>query len=123
MAMSPRQVKFGQDKNDTLPKYCRQCEVRFACNGECPKHRFATAPDGEAGLNYLCAGYKKFFTHIDPYMQFMAAQLRQQRAPANVMEWARIRDAEFLQSARPGRNDSCTCGSGKKFKRCCGASA
>ena len=123
MAMSPRQVKFGKDKNDTLPKYCRQCEVRFACNGECPKHRFATAPDGEAGLNYLCAGYKKFFTHIDPYMQFMAAQLRQQRAPANVMEWARIRDAEFLQSARPGRNDSCTCGSGKKFKRCCGASA
>ncbi|HVC90504.1 MAG TPA: anaerobic sulfatase-maturation protein [Acidobacteriaceae bacterium] len=123
MAMSPRQAKFGQDKNDTLPKYCRQCEVRFACNGECPKHRFATTPDGEPGLNYLCAAYKKFFTHVDPYMQFMAAQLRQQRAPANVMEWARMRGAEFLQSAKPGRNDPCTCGSGKKFKRCCGASA
>jgi len=123
MVESPQQIQFGQAKNDTLPKYCRQCEVRFACNGECPKHRFATTPDGEAGLNYLCAGYKKFFTHIDPYMQFMAAQLRQQRAPANVMEWVRMRDAAALQSGKPGRNGPCACGSGKKFKRCCGASA
>ncbi|MGB8478209.1 MAG: anaerobic sulfatase-maturation protein [Acidobacteriaceae bacterium] len=123
MVESPQQIQFGQAKNDTLPKYCQQCEVRFACNGECPKHRFATTPDGEAGLNYLCAGYKKFFTHIDPYMQFMAAQLRQQRAPANVMEWVRLRDAAILQSGKPGRNDPCICGSGKKFKRCCGLSA
>jgi uncharacterized protein len=56
MAESPQQVQFGQAKNDTLPKYCQQCKVRFAYNGECPKHRFATTPDGEAGLNYLCAG-------------------------------------------------------------------
>jgi uncharacterized protein len=56
MVESPQQVQFGRAKNDTLPKYCQQCEVRFACNGECPKHRFATTPDGEAGLNYLCAG-------------------------------------------------------------------
>ena len=123
MVESQQQIQFGQAKNDTLPKYCQQCEVRFACNGECPKHRFATTPDGEAGLNYLCAGYKKFFTHIDPYMQFMAAQLRQQRAPANVMEWVRIQDAEALKSGKPGRNDPCACGSGKKFKRCCGLSA
>jgi uncharacterized protein len=123
MVESPQQVQFGQAKNDTLPNYCRQCEVRFACNGECPKHRFATTPDGEAGLNYLCAGYKKFFTHIGPYMQFMAAQLRQQRAPANVMEWVRMCDAEASQSDKPGRNGPCACGSGKKFKRCCGASA
>jgi serine-type anaerobic sulfatase-maturating enzyme len=123
MVESPQQIQFGQAKNDTLPKYCRDCEVRFACNGECPKHRFATTPDGEAGLNYLCAGYKKFFTHIDPYMQFMAAQLRQQRAPANVMEWVRMRDAAASQSGKPGRNDPCPCGSGKKFKRCCGLSA
>lgn len=120
MVESPQQIQFGHAKNDTLPKYCRQCEVRFACNGECPKHRFATTPDGEAGLNYLCAGYKRFFTHIDPYMQFMAAQLRQQRAPANVMEWVRMREAAALPSANPGRNDPCLCGSGKKFKRCCG---
>ena len=123
MVESPQQIQFGQAKNDTLPKYCQQCEVRFACNGECPKHRFATTPEGEAGLNYLCAGYKKFFTHIDPYMQFMAAQLRQQRAPANVMEWARMQDADALKSGKPRRNDPCACGSGKKFKRCCGASA
>jgi uncharacterized protein len=122
MVESPQQIQFGQAKNDTLPSYCRQCDVRFACNGECPKHRFATTPDGEAGLNYLCAGYKKFFTHIDPYMQFMAAQLRQQRAPANVMEWVRMRDAAASQSGKPGRNDPCLCGSGKKFKRCCGLS-
>lgn len=123
MVESPQQVQFGQAKNDTLPKYCQQCEVRFACNGECPKHRFATTPDGEAGLNYLCAGYKKFFNHIDPYMQFMAAQLRQQRAPAYVMEWVRLRDAAAPQSGKSGRNDPCRCGSGKKFKRCCGLSA
>ncbi|MGC2251888.1 MAG: SPASM domain-containing protein, partial [Acidobacteriaceae bacterium] len=123
MVESPQQIQFGQAKNDTLPNYCRQCEVRFACNGECPKHRFATTPDGEAGLNYLCAGYKKFFTHIDPYMQFMAAQLRQQRAPANVMEWVRMQDAAAVESGKPGRNDPCPCGSGKKFKRCCGLSA
>jgi uncharacterized protein len=69
---SPQQTKFGQDKRDTLPRYCRACEVRFACNGECPKHRFIRTPDGEEGLNYLCAGYKIFFNHIDPYMRFMA---------------------------------------------------
>lgn len=123
MVESPQQIQFGHAKNDTLPKYCQQCEVRFACNGECPKHRFATTPDGEAGLNYLCAGYKKFFTHIDPYMKFMAEQLRRQRAPANVMEWVRLRDAAASPSARPGRNDPCPCGSGRKYKRCCGPSA
>jgi uncharacterized protein len=122
MAASPQQIKFGQDKNDTLPQFCQQCEVRFACNGECPKHRFLKTPDGEAGLNYLCAGYKKFFNHIDPYMRFMADQLRQQRAPANVMPWARAQDARVTKSDLPGRNDLCTCGSGKKFKRCCGQS-
>lgn len=82
-----QQRRFGTEKRDALPRYCRECEVRFACNGECPKHRFLTTPDGEPGLNYLCAGYKLFFNHIDPYMKFMAAELRNQRAPANVMQW------------------------------------
>jgi uncharacterized protein len=63
--------------------------VRFACNGECPKHRFISTPDGEPGLNYLCAGYKLFFQHVDPYMKFMADELRHQRPPANVMSWIR----------------------------------
>jgi uncharacterized protein len=85
MVGSARQKKFGQDKRDTLPRMCRECDVRFACNGECPKHRFATTPDGERGLNYLCAGYKHFFHHIDPHMRFMAAELRAGRPPANIM--------------------------------------
>ncbi len=71
---SEQQKTFGANKNDTLPQYCRSCDVRFACNGECPKHRFITTPDGEPGLNYLCAGYKMFFRHIDPYMRFMAGR-------------------------------------------------
>jgi uncharacterized protein len=121
MVDSAQQTKFGQDKRDTLPRYCRECEVRFACNGECPKHRFLRTPDGEAGLNYLCAGYKRFFNYIDPYMRFMAAELREQRAPANVMSWARLRDLQKAGKRRPGRNDPCICGSGKKFKKCCGA--
>ena len=85
MAGSAQQVKFGRDKWDSLPRMCRECDVRFACNGECPKHRFATTPSGEPGLNYLCAGYKYFFHHVDPFMQYMAAELRAGRPPANIM--------------------------------------
>ena len=118
LVQSDQQRSFGEAKESTLPRYCRECDVRFACNGECPKHRFASTPDGEAGLNYLCAGYKMFFRHIDPYMRFMAAELASNRAPANVMQWvaAQTRQAE-LETA--GRNDPCPCGSGRKFKHCC----
>jgi uncharacterized protein len=66
--------------------------VRFACNGECPKHRFLTTPDGEPGLNYLCAGYKMFFRHIDPYMQIMADLLAHQQPPALIMNLLRERE-------------------------------
>src|SRR5271157_5809110 len=86
---SAQQRSFGLDKRDSLPRYCRECDVRFACNGECPKHRFISTPDGEPGLNYLCAGYKIFFHHVDPYMKFMADELRHQRPPANIMSWIR----------------------------------
>ena len=85
MVNSAQQKSFGLDKLNSLPRMCRECDVRFACNGECPKHRFLTTPDGEPGLNYLCAGYKLFFHHIDLYMQFMAAELCSGRPPANVM--------------------------------------
>ncbi len=85
MLNSQQQIKFGNDKLDALPKFCRECEVRFACNGECPKHRFIQTPDGEAGLNYLCPAYKKFFNHIDPHMKTMAQLLRNDRAPAEIM--------------------------------------
>ncbi len=85
MVASPRQRKFGSDKTDTLPKFCRECEVRFTCHGECPKHRFLVTPDGEHGLNYLCSAYKRFFTHVAPYMRVMTDLLRQQRPPSEIM--------------------------------------
>lgn len=89
---SPQQARFGTAKAASLPSDCQSCDVRFACNGECPKHRFTQTTAGEYGLNYLCAGYKHFFHHIDPYMRFMANELRNNRAPAQVMEWARSRN-------------------------------
>lgn len=86
---SPAQTAFGLAKSSTLPRYCRECPVRFACHGECPKHRFLKTPHGEPGLNYLCAGYKKFFTHIEPAMNTMAALLGAQQAPATIMSMPR----------------------------------
>ena len=79
LVTSEQQRQFGLAKRDTLPRYCRDCSVRFACHGECPKNRFMTTPDGEPGLNYLCAGYKAFFTHIDRPMRTMAGLLREGR--------------------------------------------
>lgn len=91
MVDSPQQAAFGDAKSATLPRYCRECTVRFACHGECPKHRFLHTPQGEPGLNYLCAGYKKFFTHIAPAMTTMAALLANNRAPAEIMRLPRDR--------------------------------
>lgn len=87
MMFSERQQRFGADKRDRLPGQCRQCRYLFACNGECPKNRFATTADGEPGLNYLCEGYRKYFDHVAPYMDFMANELKHQRPPANVMNF------------------------------------
>ncbi len=84
MLYSDRQQKFGNDKYDRLPKQCKECEFIFACNGECPKNRFAYTADGEPGLNYLCSGYKRFFKHVAPYMEFMKNELQAGRPPANV---------------------------------------
>ena len=86
MMYSPRQLQFGQDKHDKLPTQCKECEFLFACNGECPKNRFALTAEGEPGLNYLCKGYHQFFEHVAPYMDFMKKELMAQRAPANVMQ-------------------------------------
>ena len=85
LVASQRQQQFGLDKRDTLPRYCRECDVRFACHGGCPKDRFISTPDGEPGLNYLCAGYKDFFHHVDRPMRFMAEQLRRGLAPAEIV--------------------------------------
>jgi len=89
MVGSEFQRQFGRDKSDKLPKYCRECDVRFACHGECPKHRFIRTPDGEPGLNYLCAAYQHFFRYVDPAMKQMTALLRAGRAPAEIMTLVR----------------------------------
>jgi len=73
---SPQQIAFGQAKRDTLPDYCKQCDVLFACNGGCPKDRFLQTPYGEPGLHYLCEGYQAFFRHVDRPMRIMAELLR-----------------------------------------------
>ncbi len=123
MVLSEQQRAFGQAKLDTLPQYCLSCDVRFICNGGCPKNRIINTPDGEPGLNYLCEGYKAFFHHIDGPMRFMANELRHRRAPANVMSYIRQRESELhrqQQFQSVGRNDPCPCGSGLKYKRCHG---
>ena len=121
LAGSEQQAQFGRDKRDALPPVCRECEARFICNGACPRNRISIAPDGSAGLNYLCEGYKAFFTHVDRPMRMMVEELRAGRAPANVM--LRLAQEEWeleqkLQKARP--NEPCPCGSGRKFKHCHG---
>ena len=85
LAASPRQAAFGEAKSSTLPAFCRRCDVRFACQGECPKNRFLRTPEGEPGLNYLCAAYKRFFHHANPALRGMAYLARQGRPPAEIM--------------------------------------
>jgi uncharacterized protein len=124
MILSPEQYQFGMRKLEKLPGYCIDCEYRFACHGECPKHRFETTPDGEYGLNYLCKAYKMFFSHVHPYMQYMGDELSNKRPPSNVMNFVKLMDDYKKQKTTPqkntpGRNDPCPCGSGKKFKNCC----
>ncbi len=114
LVASPQQLKFGQDKRDTLPRYCRECDVRFACHGECPKNRFIETPDGEPGLNYLCSGFKLFFHHVDFSMKLMAGLIRRGREANEVMS---ILERTF---ANTDRNDPCPCGSGRKYKQCHG---
>jgi uncharacterized protein len=121
LVASEQQRAFGQAKLDTLPEQCRNCEARFICNGACPKNRILVTEDGDAKLNYLCAGYKSFFMHINRPMQMMVNELRHRRAPANVMRVLNQEDmAKERAFAEAGRNDPCPCGSGKKFKHCHG---
>ena len=121
LVRSARQVQFGLDKRDSLPEFCRSCEVRFACHGGCPKNRFTQTPDGEDGLNYLCGGYKMFFNHIDKPMRVMCDLLSQGRAPAELAAVLAAQEAEpYLNT---GRNDPCPCGSGRKYKKCHGEAA
>ena len=121
LVASEQQVKFGLDKRDMLPQYCIDCDVRFACHGECPKNRFLTTPAGEPGLNYLCAGFKHFFHHIEFPMKLMAGLLRRNRPATEVMQILAAEEAKLTAAlAQTGRNDLCPCGSGRKVKQCHG---
>jgi len=86
MVSSKQQMEFGKAKADLHPQ-CQKCNVRFVCNGDCPKHRFVKGQDSEIGLSFLCNAYKMFFNHINHAMKFMANELANNRAPANVMNW------------------------------------
>jgi len=104
LVASPKQRKFGQDKLDALPKYCLDCQVRFACHGGCPKDRFIHTPQGDPGLNYLCEGYNSFFQHIDQPMRIMSDLLRRNLAPRDIMLWYAKKDAERGSAAQPEKS-------------------
>ena len=95
-----KQIRFGQTKLTQLPRTCLACDVRFACHGGCPKERFIQTPDGEPRLNYLCAGYKAFFKHIDPYMRTMAELLKQNRPPFEILRFISAGDEGKTHQAR-----------------------
>jgi len=123
---SPAQKAFGQAKLETLPSRCRACEVRVMCHGGCPKDRFVQTPEGEAGWNYLCAGYKRFFTHCRPFVAEVAAAWRRQCGvgspvpPPGGSGPRKCGTPGGTQTvSRVGRNDPCPCGSGRKYKNCC----
>lgn len=117
---STEQVQFGHDKFEGLGEKCSTCDVKFACHGACPKHRFTNFKD-EFNQNYLCSSYKQFFEHVKWPMIVMATLLKQNRAPADVIP---IMEGppETLKYIFPkiGRNDPCPCGSKLKFKKCHG---
>lgn len=122
LATLPQQRQFGLDKKARLPEACKRCEWRFACHGGCPKHRFLLTPEGDPErLNYFCESNRMFFTHAAPYLEGMVRLLRQGQPPARIMDvLARQAGA---RSPQVRRNAPCPCGSGRKFKRCCGASS
>lgn len=124
LVASDRQKKFGKDKLDTLPGYCLDCEVRDQCHGGCPKDRFILTPDGQPGLNYLCEGYKKFFTYTKTPMLLMQGLINKGSYADEIMEIIAQADKRLKNAyTNAERNDPCPCGSGKKFKHCHGSHA
>ncbi len=120
LANSTRQQDFAAAKRDALPTECRDCTVLAFCRGGCPKDRFTSTAAGEPGLNYLCAGYRRFFEHARTHLERMGELVARRQRPSLIM--AELADAEAsrersFQLAR--RNDPCPCGSGRKFKNCC----
>jgi len=117
MLESQGQTDFGLRKRDSLPRYCRTCDVLGSCNGGCPKDRFARTPDGEENLNYLCPGLRLFHAHSRPYLRKWARLRRAGEPMESLMQAVQSDDAPV--SGRTGRNDPCPCGSGRKYKKCC----
>ena len=121
MVTSERQRHFGLDKRETLPRYCRQCDVLFACHGECPKNRFVATAEGEIGLNYLCEGWKAFFHRADEPLRMMATVMRMGRPASEVMRVMAGKEGEWQEAlSRARRNDGCPCNSGLTFSQCHG---
>ena len=85
MLYGEKQQAFSRLKHTSLPRQCKECDMEFACHGECPKNRFEKDKYGEPGLNYLCQGYYQYYSHVAPYMDFMKRELLAQRPPANIM--------------------------------------
>ena len=85
MLYGEKQQAFSRLKHTSLPRQCKECDMEFACHGECPKNRFEKDKYGEPGLNYLCQGYYQYYTHVAPYMDFMKRELLAQHPPANIM--------------------------------------
>ena len=85
MLYGEKQQTFSRLKHTSLPRQCKECDMEFACHGECPKNRFEKDKYGEPGLNYLCQGYYQYYSHVAPYMDFMKRELLAQRPPANIM--------------------------------------
>ena len=113
---SKAQLSFGEAKYEALPSFCRACNVLAMCNGACPKDRFIRTPDGQEGLNYLCAGYKRFFTHCQPFVAELAKLWRQ---PSPGEPPPQVQNTNMRNNLNIGRNSPCPCGSGKKYKKCC----
>lgn len=117
LADLPAQRRFGSEKQSRLPLQCRSCPWLAVCNGGCPKDRFALSEDGERGLNYLCAGFRKLFAHAEQplkqVMQLRKRGLQPEAIMAGLLAESRVR----WQGV--GRNDPCPCGSGRKAKHCC----
>jgi uncharacterized protein len=125
MVASERQRQFGLDKRDSLPRYCRECDVRFACHGECPKNRFVTTPHGEGGLNYLCPGWKAFFHRIDEPLQMIGTLMRMGRPASEIMAVMARKEGDWQETLTEYRvrkrvKDPCPCSSGLTFGECHG---
>ncbi|MGF1761418.1 SPASM domain-containing protein [Photobacterium sagamiensis] len=119
LMQSEAQQRFGNAKLESLAECCQKCEVRTACHGDCPKHRFVKTLDGEPGVSYLCTAYKKIFNHMAPYLSILADLVQTGRSAPEIMVILRQREMSRVPSSQ-GRNSLCLCGSGRKYKRCCG---